>query len=106
MSLNTFSQTGTTNAKDSICFSIPRAQQIAIDLSKLDYLKGAIVLKDSTIEAYKRIDTLRTHRINEYALEVQEYTKQNKKLLKRSKRNIKIGGLIGLLIGLATHLIL
>jgi hypothetical protein len=30
---------------------------------------------------------------------------ENKKLLKRSKRNLRFGGFVGLLIGLATQLL-
>jgi len=89
-----------TNAKDSICFSIPESRAIAKDLRRLDFLEGAIRTKDSTISEYVRLDSIRIDRVAEYDLEVKELTEQNNKCLKRKKRMTRFAFISGFLLGL------
>lgn len=100
---NLLSQTPST--EDSVCFSHSEANVIAKDYAKLHYLDSILHRKDSIILNYTRLDGVRVDRINYYTIQVDNITKENTKLLKRSKRNLKLGGFIGLLIGLSTQLL-
>jgi len=90
---------------DSAKIHVETLRLINLDLARLDYLDSTMIRKDSMIVNYARLDSLRIDRIEDYSIEVQELTDDNKKLSKRSKRNFKAGGLLGLLLGLATQLL-
>jgi len=91
--------------EDSLCFSLSESKIILKDLARLDYLDSTIVRKDSIIYNYVRLDSVRVDRINDYVIHNTELINENKKLLKRSKRNLRLGSLFGLIAGLFTQLL-